>query len=495
MRRLLSLALCLVVPSLVQAQAFPIERWDGAFINGNRAGYVRTVFEAEKVGDEAAIRSTIELRLTILRNQDRIQLGMDNGTIESASGQVVGTFMRQLLGKTQKLSIDGKVDGNQLNLTMDSTKQMKPAPWSDKVIGLYRQYKLFKEQNAKPGDSFTYQSFEPSINLVIRNTATAKEYQTIQFPGTKELKRALRVEITAEKIQGFQPPKLIQWLDENGEAIAQESEAPGLGKLMLVRTTKQLALNNVGGASVDVGISQVVKLNQRIQKPYDATRAVYRITVRDDSEAEKTFANDARQQVRGSAGNVIQLDVQASRAIPAEEGTEKAGPEFLENSFFIASGDARVKTLARTATGPETDPWRKALRIERWVNMNMRPTNQEALATADQVAKTLEGDCTEFAMLTAAMCRAADVPARTAVGLIYADTKAGPGFAFHMWTEVHVKGRWIPIDSTLGRGFVGATHLKIADQSWHEERSMTPLLPVVRVLGKLSIEVVSLESR
>jgi hypothetical protein len=495
MRCLLSLVLCFAAAPVVSAQAFPIERWDGAFINGNRAGYVRTQFEAEKSGDEAVIRSTIELRLTILRNNDRIQLGMDNGTIETASGEVVGTFMRQLLGRTQKLQIEGKVEGNQLKLTMDGGKAMKPAPWNEKVIGLYRQYKLFKEQNAKPGDSFTYQSFEPSINLVIRNTATAKEYQTVQFPGTKELRRALRVEITAEKIQGFQPPKLIQWLDDQGEAIAQESEAPGLGKLTLVRTTKQLALNNVGGASVDVGISQIVKVSQRIQKPYDTTRAVYRITVKDDSEAEKTFANDARQQVRGAAGNTILVDVNSSRAMPMEEGTDKAGPEFLESSFFIASGDARVKTLARTAVGPETDPWRKALRIERWVNMNMRPTNQEALATADQVAKTLEGDCTEFAMLTAAMCRAEDIPARTAVGLIYAETKAGPGFAFHMWTEVHIKGRWTPIDSTLGRGYVGATHLKIADQSWHEERSMTPLLPVVRVLGKLSIEVVSLESR
>ncbi|MBX9679422.1 MAG: transglutaminase-like domain-containing protein [Gemmataceae bacterium] len=495
MRRLLSLALCLVVVPLAQAQTFPIERWDGAFINGNRAGYVRTIFQAEKIGDEEAVRSTLELRLTILRNADRIQLGMDNGTIETASGQVVGTFMRQLLGRTQKLSIEGVVEGKELKLIMDGNKPMKPAPWNEKVIGLYRQYTLLKEQKAKPGDSFTYQSFEPSINLVIRNTATAKEYQTVQFPGTKELRKALRVEIVAEKVQGFQPPMLIQWLDENGEAIAQESEAPGLGKLVLVRTTKQLALSNVGGASVDVGISQVVKLKQRILRPYDSTNAVYRITVKDDKEADKTFSNDGRQQVKATEGNVIQVQVQSSRAVPMDEGEEKAGPEFLENSFFIACNDARVKTLARTAAATEADPWRKALRIERWVNMNMRPTNQEALATADHVAKTLEGDCTEFAMLTTAMCRAEGIPARTAVGLIYADTKAGPGFAFHMWTEVHIKGRWIPIDATLGRGYVGATHLKIADQSWHDERSMTPLLPVVRVLGKLSIEVVSIEVR
>ncbi|MGE3803990.1 MAG: transglutaminase family protein, partial [Gemmataceae bacterium] len=113
----------------------------------------------------------------------------------------------------------------------------------------------------------------------------------------------------------------------------------------------------------------------------------------------------------------------------------------------------------------------------------------EAFATADHVAKSLEGDCTEHAMLTAAMCRAAGVPSRTAIGLVYVDAAAGPTMGFHMWTEVWVDGQWLPIDATLGRGYVGASHLKISDHSWHEIQSLTPLLPVVRVVGKVSISV------
>jgi transglutaminase/protease-like cytokinesis protein 3 len=113
----------------------------------------------------------------------------------------------------------------------------------------------------------------------------------------------------------------------------------------------------------------------------------------------------------------------------------------------------------------------------------------EAFATADHVARTLEGDCTEHAVLSAAMCRAAGVPSRTAVGLIYVDSGRDPVFGFHMWTEAWTGESWRPIDATLGRGFVGATHLKIADHSWHDTQSLTPLLPVFRVLGKVGIEV------
>jgi hypothetical protein len=61
---------------------------------------------------------------------------------------------------------------------------------------------------------------------------------------------------------------------------------------------------------------------------------------------------------------------------------------------------------------------------------------------------------------------------------------------FHMWTEVWVQNQWIPLDATLGQGYVGAMHLKVTDHSWHDTRSQTPLLPLIRVLGKMQIDVV-----
>ena len=82
------------------------------------------------------------------------------------------------------------------------------------------------------------------------------------------------------------------------------------------------------------------------------------------------------------------------------------------------------------------------------------------------------------------MCRAEGVPSKTAIGLIYADTKTGPALSFHMWTEVWVRDQWVPIDATLGRGYVGATHLKICDHSWHETQTLTPMLPLLRVLPR-----------
>jgi transglutaminase-like putative cysteine protease len=151
-----------------------------------------------------------------------------------------------------------------------------------------------------------------------------------------------------------------------------------------------------------------------------------------------------------------------------------------------------VQKHATAAVGIETDPWKKAQLIESWVLRNMKPINfSEAMSPASEVAHTLEGDCTEYAMLAAAMCRAVNVPSRTAIGLVYHLDRGRPMLSYHMWTEVWVNGSWLALDATLGAGSVGPAHLKITDHSWYETRSMTPLLPVMRVMmNKPKVEVV-----
>jgi len=184
-----------------------------------------------------------------------------------------------------------------------------------------------------------------------------------------------------------------------------------------LRTTKAAALAPGPIAQLtDIGLSQLIRLKQPIARPYETTSAIYRVTIRDDADPGSAFANAGRQQVKNLKGDGFELHVTGGPGKAAMAAAQEPDAEFTQSSYFIASADARVKDLARKAVGTEADPWRKALRIERWVHNNMTATNDEALATADHVAKTLQGDCTEYAMLTAAMCRAEGVPSRTAVG-------------------------------------------------------------------------------
>src|SRR5688572_8133148 len=93
-----------------------LEFWDAAYLRGNRAGHVHTVTERFERKGQPILRATVELRLKVRRFNDVVDLGMDTGTWEAPDGRVLGTFMRQYLGKAKRLEIIGIVQGDQLVL-------------------------------------------------------------------------------------------------------------------------------------------------------------------------------------------------------------------------------------------------------------------------------------------------------------------------------------------------------------------------------------------
>jgi transglutaminase-like putative cysteine protease len=249
------------------------------------------------------------------------------------------------------------------------------------------------------------------------------------------------------------------------------------------------------GQVPDLMKRQSIFLARAIPDLHDRDVAVYRVTNPSDTPPKELVATDNRQQIKNDMGKTFELHVTARRGPAKGAAAEKAGPEFLRSNYFVNSDDSTVKEMANRATMGISDPWRKAQRIEAFVRDFMRPADfTEAMAPADHVAKTRSGDCTEYAMLAAAMCRAAGVPSRTAIGLVYVNNLLGrPGLAFHMWTEVFVGGLWLGLDATLGRGSIGPGHIKITDHSWDGLISFTPLLPVqgflmagptIEVMGK-----------
>ena len=75
-----------------------------------------------------------------------------------------------------------------------------------------------------------------------------------------------------------------------------------------------------------------------------------------------------------------------------------------------------------------------------------------------------------------------------AIGLVY--LPSADAFGYHMWTEVYIEKRWIPIDGTLAQGGIGAGHLEIARTNLKGASAYSAFLPVVQILGRLKIEVV-----
>jgi transglutaminase-like putative cysteine protease len=168
------------------------------------------------------------------------------------------------------------------------------------------------------------------------------------------------------------------------------------------------------------------------------------------------------------------------------------GPADLASSPLVQSDAAEVRALADQLQSPSNDAWTTATSIERFVFEQLTKKDfSTAFASAAEVARTRQGDCTEHAVLTAALCRARGIPARMLFGLVYVSSPAS--FAFHMWNEVWIDGAWVPIDATLGRAGVPPTHLIMGRSSLDGHNGIAALLPILEGMGELEIEIKQIE--
>ena len=112
-----------------------------------------------------------------------------------------------------------------------------------------------------------------------------------------------------------------------------------------------------------------------------------------------------------------------------------------------------------------------------------------SLQTAESIAKKLEGDCTEHAVLLCALMRSQKIPARIVVGFIYVPDPAS--FVPHMWTEAFLDGKWMPFDSTRGPNGMGLTHIKVTDSALSDDLGSGNVLfvPLLSFLGRASVDV------
>jgi transglutaminase-like putative cysteine protease len=492
MRRLLGWCLVLCLAPILGCgkpdEKIVRETWDAAYLDGSKVGfYHTTVREIERNG-EKLFQTRVELDLTVRRYKDLTRIRMETATDETADGKVMAVAMNQ----PGQIELSGIVEGNRLHVRTSDGRLDRKLPWNDKVVGLSGQQRFYQEHSAKPGDHFTFQTYEPIINSVVTMQATVKDEEEVDLLDGK--KSLLRVEVVPDKVVAVQGsvtlPSMTLWLGKDLLPLRAETEMAGLGKITAYRTTAERAQAKGPLPTGDIGRNSLIKLNKAIDNPRRVASVVYRITV-EDEDLRTTVIQDNRQEIKEVHGKTFDLHVHAVRKPPAT-GTERSpGEEYLASNYYLNSDDARVRAFAAEAVGRETDPWEKARKIERWLYERVRHDNTAPFARASEVAADRRGDCRHKAMLGAALCRAAGVPSRTAIGLVYdKDRQSGPILAYHMWVEVWVRGQWLGIDGTQAVGSVGADHIKITESTWYDVQSLTPLLPLQRVLGKMSIEVV-----
>ena len=173
-------------------------------------------------------------------------------------------------------------------------------------------------------------------------------------------------------------------------------------------------------------------------------------------------------------GDVVELrDTQNVRPGPGDPEARR----YLAPEMFIESDDAEIRAEAESAVRGSTGNRDRAERLTRYVNSILEKKLTVSLPSAREVLRTRVGDCNEHTVLYVAMARAAGMPARIAVGLVY----VRGAFYYHAWPEVYIdegrgRGLWLPVDPTLNQFPADATHLRLARGGLDKQAAILPLI-------------------
>ena len=485
---LIAVGLLLGAPALSSAADDVRESWDAVYIRGRKVGFFHTMVMPVKDQGREYVRVQIDMSLSLVRNGDPVTIETLYGTIETLEGTVLKLDSRTLMSR-QETRIFGSVAGGKMTLTTEGSGQKQEAtiPWGADVRGPYGAEMSLVRVPIQPGETREVKVFIPDLNRVGVAKLKALRVETVAVGGNgkRDLMRVEQVNYADDKPLPGMSQTL--WVDANGQILRTSNEV--FGGMETYRTTREAAMKQNVGAKFDLAAAAIIKVRRQINNPTEAKDVVFDLTLKGDDLA-KVFPTDRRQTLTpGAKAGTARLEVKSAGPDDGQPVPEAVEDKYLKPNTWITSEDKRVVGLAEVATKGLTDPWQKASAIQHWVATNIKNKNFETtFAAANEVARDLEGDCTEHGVLTAAMCRAVGVPSRVVVGLLYAQPQKG--FGFHMWNEVYVNQRWVAIDAAWDQSTVDAVHLKLSDSGLDGVSPHEIFLSVVRVLDKLTIEPV-----
>lgn len=472
------------------------EQWQVIYLGDDRIGYSRISESKHRAAGQAVVQTEGETRMTVKRFGQELKMTTVLRTTETVDGNLRSFDFEMKNPPAGSTRVSGKREANSaqpgasqllLQTVTAGRKREHRIPLDADVKSTAYVDRSLRARPLKPGEVRSFKTFLPELGKVsdVRLTAEGMESVKLLDGSRRDL---LKVRIDQSALPSM---PVVAYLDEAGEAL--RSDTPFLATSMSTFTvSKEEALKAIAGAELDIAVTSLIYLQKPLRRGHRSSKAVYRITTPGENPADYLVAGE-RQAIEPVDDETVLLTVTAQK-MPGGFKSVATDAEYLASSQYLQADDYRVAQHARRAAAGELNAARAAVRMERYVHDKLTEKNfSTALASAAEVAESLEGDCTEHAVLLAAMLRAAKIPSRVAVGLVYIESQSC--FGGHMWTEAWIDGSWVPLDATLGKGGIGAAHIKLADSSFADEGAapVTAFLPLLRVLGNMHIEVVKAE--
>ncbi|MEM1071214.1 MAG: transglutaminase-like domain-containing protein [Planctomycetota bacterium] len=454
-------------------------------LGGQRAGWMR---ESTTRAD-GTITSAAEVVFKIGRGATSVSLRIETEFVETTGGEPVSMRSLQQMG-TAPIETSYAFDGETVRITTRQsgreTTAEQPAPAGDWVTPARADHML-REALASGAPIPSITSLDPTYGLTpLTSNRTNAEPAVVEVFG--KTVPATRVETELSIAPGMPS---VEYLDADGRLVRSTTRIGGM-EIVVLAADRDLALAEI--EAPEIMRSTFVQPSRKIADPRSLRRASYTLSV-PDGRIEDLY-NSPQHQIERLDERRLRLTVDLD-APPAR--SPEPGPSHLEASAMIDRDDEAVRAmLGRSALRDGASQAARAEGLRRFVHRSISQKSLDVgFASASEVARSGVGDCTEHAVLLAALLRADGIPSRVVSGLVYAQDFAGAQeiFGYHMWTQAWIDGPdgpgWIDLDATMPNAApTDATHIAISATDMSGNDSFNAMLTLAPLLGRLEIEVV-----
>ena len=481
------------------------DEWYAVMLAGKKCGQMHTRMArlSGKGGD--IIETWTKMQLTLRRDQAEVSIGIEQKTNETLDG-VPRSFLRTMYLGRQPVTTEGTVTNGKVSIASTQFGQQLPAQVYDYPAGALMDWGAYREQfrrGLKPGTKYDVLVYEPTVSpdRPCKTTFEVLGPEVVDLFGRKV--EAIKTRQAMQLPQATGKPTTQDttlWLTDAGTVVRMTMTVLEI-PIEVFGCSKAVAMADNDPAELMVGT--LVQLAGPIDADR-ATRITYRIRLKNPSDSNPLpdFPDTAMQKVTAHSDREATVVVSRASALTGVR-PQTLSPEdrqrCLAASAAVNYKDPKVADLARQAAGSEKDPRKLADKLSRFVSGYISTKSLNVgFATASEVARSREGDCTEHGVLLAALGRACGIPSRIVTGLVYTDSFAGRSNVLvgHLWTQFWIDGQWVDVDTALRQDTnVDPTHIAMAIGSAGDDGFADMIAATWLSLGRLNIQVIRTEPK
>ena len=439
----------------VSVQAAPArETWMSVLLSGRKIGSMLSTREVH--GERVTTQQ--QLRIELDRAGTRIALTTSETDEETLAGVPLAFESRTQMSGNETLVRGRIIDGHivEVTSTIGGSAHTRTLEWPRGAL-LAEGLRLAEERaGTTAGTRYSNLAFQPDNLEAITIDSIVGETAPVDLPDGK--RTLTRIEQAIHLPDA--PTRAEAWIDRDQNVAKLVMPVIGYELTMLACSRECAQAPN---QSADILVHALVAAPRALGADERRRGLRLRLSATDHGEPLKFAQTDEQRVTAGDAAVDISI-APIDAASPAAEN--KPDPADFRSNDWLQSDAPEVVALAKQGAGDATAADEQMQRLEDFVRGYIRNKDLNVgYASALEVARKPEGDCTEHAVLLAALGRARGIATRVVDGIVYVDNYAGQQHVFvpHAWTQAFVDGHWRSYDAALDGFDAGHVALSFGD--------------------------------